>query len=122
MKSLIATVVLLSLVLILSVLNFVYVNTTADMLCDMLDTLPSMEDPSAQAAAQAIEEYWREKEGIIGLTVSYPFVDRISEEAARLGAAIQAKDLYGFESARTLLYDAAEDMRRAEQFSVKNLF
>lgn len=122
MKSLIATVVLLSSVLILSVINFIYVNNTADDLCKMLDALPPFDDRALQAAAQEIEDYWKKKENIIGLTVSYPFVDRISEEAARLTVSVQAGDLYGFESARALLYDAAEDMRRAEQFSIGNLF
>ena len=122
MKSLIATVVLLSTVLLLTVLNFHYVNSTVEELQEMLETLPDVNAPHCVERAKEIEEYWERKQTVIDLTVSYPFIDRIGEQAALLVACASAKDLYGFESARTLLYDATKDLRRAEQFSVKNLF
>lgn len=122
MKSLITTILLLLLVVTLTVLNFHYVNNTVCHLQTLLDTLPSLDDPDCVAHAEKTEAFWKEKESLIGLTVSYPFVDRISEQTALLVSTARAKDLYGFESARALLYDAVEDMGRAERFSPKNLF
>ncbi|MBE6590338.1 MAG: DUF4363 family protein [Ruminococcaceae bacterium] len=122
MKSFITTLILLSSVLLLSLLNCRYVNAVADDLYTMIDELPPIGDARTLQAAKEIKEFWEKEEMLVELTVSYPFVDRISEQAALLAASAQAKDLYGFESARTLLFDAVKDMRRAEQFSFENLF
>ncbi len=122
MKSFIATIVLLSAVITLTALNLHYVNGTVAELCEMLDELPEINDPACIDCADEIKEYWKKKEAIIGLTVSYPFVDRINEQSALLVSTAKSKDLYGFKSAKTLLYDAALDMGRAERFSIENLF
>lgn len=121
MKSLIATVLLLSSIITVSLLNLHYVNATVEDLEEMLDRLPALNDPECIERSREIEEYWEERKTLIALTVSYPLVDRIGEQAALLASGARTKDLYGFESAKTLFYDALSDLGRAEHPSVKHL-
>ena len=122
MKSLIATILLLSFVITVSFLNLHYVNGTVESLEEMLDRLPALHDPQCMELSQEIKEYWEERKSLIALTVSYPLVDRIGEQAALLASGARTQDLYGFESAKTLFYDALSDLGRAEHPSIKHLF
>ncbi len=121
MKSLIATLVLLLCVLTLSGINFYYVNTVVREMEERLDALPAVEDTECYARTEELCAYWAEKERAIEMTISYPFVDRICEQAALLSACASVGDVYGFYSAKALLYDALDDLARAEQFSLGSL-
>lgn len=81
-----------------------------------LDQLPSIDDPTCTAEAQALLEAWERQVGRVSLSVSFPVFDRVSEQAALLYAAALAKDPYGYRAATVLLYDALEDMRRLETY------
>lgn len=122
MKSFRTTVFLLLLTLALSTFNRYDINATADELKRRLDSVPDVESSECLACAEELYEYWKSKENLTGLTVSYPFIDRINEQAAMLCTCAANKDVYGFARARTLLYDAIDDLCRAERFSVGNLF
>lgn len=122
MKSLIATVLLLSLVLLLSVANILYVRHVIQEAERLLNDLPAIDSPDCVARAEEIEEYWARQEGLLGATVPYSLLDRVCEQASLLGACAQAGDRDGFLHARTLLLDALEDVARAEEFSLSNLF
>jgi hypothetical protein len=51
----------------------------------------------------------------VGISVGYPTVDCVSEQAAVLCASAEGGDEYGFQIALTLLRDAVEDIRRLER-------
>ena len=122
MKSLIATVILLSLVLLLSVANALYVRHVIQETERLLKELPDIDSPDCAARAKEIEEYWARQEPLLGATVPYSLLDRVCEQVSLLGACAAEGDRDGVLHARTLLSDALEDVRRAEEFSLANLF
>ena len=122
MKSLITTVLLLSLVLLLSVANTLYVRHVIQTTESLLESLPTIDSPDCAARAEEIGAYWARQENLLGATIPYSLLDRVCEQASLLGACAKAGDRDGFLHARTLLSDALEDVARAEEFSLSNLF
>ena len=121
MKSLIASLVLLILMLICVVWNYIYINEVFAEMNRLLDALPSVNSPDCEARAAAICDYWESRVDTVGLSVGYTVVDRVSEQAATLQACAACGDAYGFSTALALLRDALGDLRRLESFSIGNL-
>ena len=122
MKTLVATLLLLFAVLLLSVLNLFYVRHVGDEMTRLIESLPPIDDEACLAHTQRINTYWKEQEGILEMSIPYPLIDRVCEQASLLGACAKAGDRDGFLHARTLLSDALEDVARAEELSPSNLF
>ena len=122
MKSLITTAVLFSLLLTGIFLNHWYVNHVADTASGMVAALPDVDDKAAPAKVAELMRYWEARASIIGLSVSFPTIDRINEQIAILIAYAESKDPCGYQITRVLLSDAISDMRRLETFSIGNFF
>lgn len=122
MKSLIATVLLLILMLTVTVLNFLFINQTADEITAEIDALPPVGTTDCISAAEELLRFWEARSTTVTLSVGYATADRVTEQAKLLISSARSGDVYGYTMALTLLADAVEDMRRLEQFSVKNLF
>ncbi len=122
MKAFWISIALLVLLLGAIICNFCFINRVATRLEQALDAIPDIGDPSCAPAARAFLEDWEDSVDLVGLSVSYPVVDRVSEQAVTLVACAECGDLYGFRTALALLRDAVGDMRRLEKFSLGNLF
>ena len=122
MKSLITTTVLLALLLTGIFLNHWYVNHVADAASGMVAALPDVDDKAAPAKVAELMRYWEARASIIGLSVSFPTIDRINEQIAILIAYAESKDSCGYQITLALLSDAISDMRRLETFSIGNFF
>ena len=121
MKSFLCSMALFALLLFVIAWNFVYVNSTAEKLLDMIDALPDSPDESALAPAEELSEFWHARTDYVGFSVGYTVLDRISEQAATLVSTAKYHDFFDYQLAKELLRDAVRDMRRLEQFSVGNL-
>lgn len=122
MKSFVATLILLSIVIGGTVWNFQFVNRTADRMDDLIAALPGIENADCLAKTQEIRAYWEERVPALRFSVGYAYLDRVGEQTALLCACAEIGDLFGFRSAAALLSDAVKDMRRGERFFVANLF
>ena len=122
MKSLIATIVLCCLMLLAATANFIYINRTADALDELIEALPSINDSSCVEKTDALCKKWEEKAPIVGLTVGFLTVDKLSEHCQTLHSCAKVGDVYGYYATLALLKDSIEDVRRLEKFSVENLF
>ena len=122
MRSLIATVVLCCLMLLATILNFIYVNRIADEMTSLVDALPSINDADCAKKTDALCRKWGKNAPFIGLSVGFLTVDKLSEYCETLRSCAEAKDVYGYHAALTLIRDSIDDVRRLEQFSVENLF
>ena len=118
MKSLAATIFLLLCVLTLSVLNHVYVSSAVSGMEALLDSMPEINDATCRAHAEEIDAYWAKREEVLKMSIAYPLIDRVCEQASLLVACAEIGDVYGFYGARALLYDALEDLMRAERISL----
>lgn len=121
MKSFYISLTLFAIMLGGIVANFAYINRTADKLTEMVDALPALSDPTCQEASQDVCDFWLEQADLVALSVSYTVVDRVSEQAALLVGCAACHDIYGYQTALSLLKDAIGDMRRLERFSIGNL-
>ena len=122
MKSMIATTLLLIALIVTMAINFFFVNHITDRMTEMISSLPDIGSEECVAATRQIQQYLESKENLIGLSVGYTTLDRACEQTVLLVSCSEARDVYGFQSARALLLDAVNDIRRAEQFSIGNLF
>ena len=122
MKQIIAVFVLLAVLTVLLVLNSIYINKVTIHMEKEVDALPPIDDPSCAEAAESLRRDWLRHTPLIDLTVNYLLSDRICEQTALLVSCAEAGDVYGYASARAILSDALEDMRRTEQFSPVSLF
>ena len=122
MRSLIATVVLCFLMIAAATANFIFVNHIADEMVDLVDSLPNINDPLCVEKTAALCEKWEKNAPIVGLTVGFLTVDKLSEHCQTLHSCVEVGDVYGYYSALTLLKDSIDDVRRLEKFSIDNLF
>ena len=121
MKSFLFSMALFALLLFVIAWNFVYVNSTADRLLEMIEALPASPDENALAPAEELSDFWDDRINSIGFSVGYTVLDRISEQAATLVTTSKYHNFFDYQLAKELLRDAVRDMRRLEQFSVGNL-
>ena len=122
MRSLIATVILCCIMILAATANFIYVNNLADAMVEIADAMPDIGEPMCVQKAEELCKKWEKHSPIIGLTVGFTTVDKLSEHCQTLRSCAEVGDVYGYYATLTLLYDAIDDVRRLEQFSVSNLF
>ena len=115
MKSLIATTVLFCLMILAATANFIYVNRLADAMTEIAETLPSVDDPICVEKADELCKIWEKHSPIVGLTVGFLTVDKLSEYCQMLRSCAEIGDVYGYYSTLALLKDSIDDMRRLEK-------
>ncbi len=115
MKSMIATCLLLILMLAGVSINRAYLHRVADHMTSTLVALPDAGDDACTEAVGRLSDYWQKQVPWVGISVSFPQVDRVSEQVALLTAAAECQDLYGYRAAIALLQDAIGDMSRLEK-------
>ena len=121
MKSFTVSLLLAALLLGCIVLNNLYINRLADRLLDQLDALPPLDDEHCIEQVDALLANWDAEVEFVRLSVCYPVVDRVCEQATTLLACAECHDLYGYRTALALLRDAIGDMRRLEVLSISNI-
>ena len=122
MRSLIATIVLCCIMILAATANFIYVNHLTNAMTEIAAALPSIDEPMCAEKADALCRLWEKHSPIVGLTVGFLTVDKLSEHCQTLRSCAEVGDVYGYYSALSLLYDAIDDVRRLEKFSIDNLF
>ena len=122
MKQVIIVSIMLGILAVLLVLNSIYINKVTIHMEEEVDALPPIHDPSCVSAVESLREDWLRHTPFLDLTVNYLLSDRICEQTALLISCAEAGDVYGYASARAILSDALEDMRRTERFSPISLF
>lgn len=122
MRSLIATILLLVLMLLGAAANFIYVNRVADEMVELINTIPDVGEPLCVEKIDALCKKWEKNAPIVGLTVGFLTVDKLSEHCQTLLSCAKVGDVYGYYSTLSLLKDSIDDVRRLEQFEIENLF
>ena len=119
MRSLIATVVLFCVMILAATLNFLYVNRVADEMTNLATSLPSPTDSTCVEKAASLCRKWEKNAPIVGLTVGFSTVDKLSEHCQTLLSCAEVGDVYGYYSTLTLLKDSIDDVRRLEKLSIE---
>ena len=118
MKSFIATLVLLGVMLGGILVNCIYINNVANDMLEAAEELRFLEGEESVLRAVALLEYWQGKVGLVDLSVNYLLIERVNQNLALVVTCAKAEDRFGYLSALSLLIDAIEDMRRLEELSL----
>ena len=119
MKTFYITVaIFLSLIFIIFI-NFIYINRTADRLSVLIENAEKSE--GAEADIAALEEFWKNEQLKIGLSVSHIIVGKISDSIAGLKSLAESKETALFFRELSLLKEEIREMRRLEKFSCDNI-
>ncbi len=118
MRSLIISIILFTSVIACIILNVGYIHNTADRIEAISADL---EMPTDEKLTE-LEEFWEKNDGFLGLSISTAYLDGIEETIVSLRCAYELGNLEEFEKQRALLFDAADDIRALERFSVENIF
>ncbi len=112
MKSFAVSLLLVILMLGVIVWNHIYINEVIDGLQAQLEALPAPTDAACADAARQLCEDWKAHMDIMELSVGFNIVDRVNEQAQALKACAECGDVFGYYTARALLQDAIEDVKR----------
>ena len=121
MKTFVVSLLLFVLMLFVILWNYFYINKTAEELLALSELLPDSVD-GALEAAQKISDFWQARMDVVGFSVGYTVLDRISEQAASLLCAAKYESDFDYRLSKALLQDTVGDMRRLEKFSIGNIF
>ena len=114
MKSFAVTLALALLVGAVIVCNCIYINNVGTRMEESIRALPEKPCQESITAMERIKENWEHAFKLIHLSVNHNIVDRLGEQIDILKTCAECGDFYGYVSARTLLLDLIEDMRRLE--------
>ena len=121
MKSVWLSFGMLLLVVFLVLCNAGYVNHTVKDMKRMANDLPLSPDSGTEAQLDSILRLLDSHEAGLGLSVSFPLIDRVRELTDSARAYAQAGDKAGYASSRAMLIDAISDLNRLEKVTVKNI-
>ena len=112
----------LAVVVVLVTVNAVFVGNTVEALTERAEALPDTPDPTVTPDEIAsIREFLTSREALLGLSVSYAVIDKVTETLYGLEAAAEAGDVYQYRESLALLMDLVEDIGRLERMEIKNL-
>ena len=114
MKTFCIILVIFVLMIGLILYNALYINRLSFALSERLDAMPDVGDAACVPRARELLDFWNSHTKLVGLSVCYPTLDRLTEQAVTLLACAECNDLYGFRAALALLYDSVGDLRRLE--------
>ena len=122
MKGCVLAAVILLLVVIGVICNALYIRHTSDQLLEWVEALPEI--PTPQETPRAIGEIRAElekKTPLLGITVPYSIIDRVSEALINLEACARIDDRLQYAETLALLRDLVEEIGRTEKITVKNI-
>lgn len=122
MKGCIFAAAILLLVVIGVICNALYIRHTTDQLMEWVDALPEVPTPQeTPRAIGQIRERLEKKVPLLGITVPYSIIDRVSEALINLEACARAGDRLQYTETLALLRDLVEEIGRTEKITVKNI-
>ena len=120
MKALPITILIFLIMISVIIINVGFINRTSRTMHSLLDNLD--ESSEREVGISELECFWKNNQSIVGLSISNTQLDNISSLVICLRCSYEEKDDTEFERYRALLYDAADNIRRFEKFSLNNVF
>ncbi len=122
MKGSIIAAVVLVVIVALVACNSLYVQRSSDSLLAALNALPESPDPATTPAEVAgVRHMLEDRIPILGLSVNYNVLDRITESLIALEAHAVLGDIRQYAAVRAVLEDMLDDLSRAEKLSAENI-
>lgn len=122
MKGCIVAAVVLALVIGAVAVNACFVRSVTRELLERVENLPEAPNPlETPTAIGAIYDYFETKSALLGVTVPYTTIDRISETLLVLETHAKNKDILQYKATLTLLCDLVDELSRNERITAENI-
>ena len=122
MKGCILAAAILLLVLGSVIFNAFYIRNTTNQLLAWVEALPKIPDPQdTPRAITEIRKKLEKKAPLLGITVPYATLDRVSEALISLESFAKTGDQRQYDVTLTLLVDLIEELGRTEKITVENI-
>lgn len=121
MKTIFITATVFILLCAAMVLNYRYINNTAEELTELANSLDFSDKEECKKTVLHIKEKWENSTAIFSLSVSFREIDYLGEILISLSHYCEIGNRSEFERHRLLLLDAIDGVSRLERFSVINI-
>lgn len=122
MKGCILAAAILLLVLGGVIVNALFIRHTANQLFELVEALPDV--PNTQETPLTIvdiRQKLEKKVPLLGITVAYTTIDRVSEALISLESFAQTGDIRQYHATLSLLIDLIEELARTEKITIENI-
>lgn len=101
------------------VINNIYIKNTADRIVDLVEG--ETFDSHPLDTARELEELWEKHHPIVGLSVGYKELDRMSDLIIDLKIQLQLGNQSEVIRLRAMIVECADEISRLEHFHLENL-
>ena len=119
MRSLIITLILLSAMCAAIVMNNLYIKSAAKFIEECVSDEKFDHDP--QSAIDELDDFWKRNHPIVGLSVGYKELDRLSDLIIDLRVYTELEKSDDVEHVRAMIIESADEISRLERFRLENL-
>lgn len=121
MKAFIASIILLSVVIVGVWINSLYIRSTAEEMKSLALAVCEAEDGREDSLSK-LNSYWEKHKKTVCLSVSFRDVDEITEYVIRLSCAVQIGDNEDIWRCYNLLKNSLDDVARYEKIYFSTIF
>ena len=119
MRSLIITLILLFAMFGAVTLNNVYIRKSSEFISECVSEDSFDSDP--KGSIETLDKFWRQNHPIVGLSVGYKELDRMSDLIIDLKVQLELGNHAEVTRLRALIVETADEISRLERFALENL-
>ena len=119
MRSFIITLALFLSVCVVIFFNYNYINRVSAFVIDCVSDEAFNTNP--KAAIEKLEHFWRDNSAVVGLSVGYKELDRMSDLIIDLRTYFELGNTAEVTRIRALIVETADEISRLERFDIENL-
>ena len=119
MRAIIITVLIFIFMCCIIFANNIYIKETAEFICECVSEGEFERDPSE--SIQKLDEFWQKNHPIVGLSVGYKELDRMSDLIIDLKVYHELGNTAEVLRVRALIIETADEISRLEKFELENL-
>ncbi len=119
MRSFIITLILFIFICAAVVFNNLYIRSSAEYITERVSDENFSADP--EGVIEELEKFWEKNRPIIGLSVGFKELDRMSDLILDLKSYFNLGNSSETTRTREMIREAADEISRLERFSIENI-
>ena len=121
MRGFYITIVLFVLLFAGGVINFLFINDVYEDINVLISEISSTPCAENEEKISRLNDYWENVDARVSISVSYLLIDEIENLIDSVGVYNQLNDATQLSYSLALLKNATHNIRRLEEFSIKNI-